>query len=162
MKQSDINHLRRLLGWVRTEIGQDPDELVQTMTGVVGDPSISRDEMLATAWLHDCIEDQGVESSTLERLFGSQVASGVLLLSDLEEGNRSTRKQLSRERIAKAPGWVQTIKCADLISNTSSIVSHDPCFARVYLEEKRLLLNVMDRADPRLLSIAREYASRSP
>ncbi len=31
MKKSDINHLRRLLGWVRTEIGQAPDELVETM-----------------------------------------------------------------------------------------------------------------------------------
>lgn len=28
MKQSEINHLRRLLGYVRCEIGQDPDEMV--------------------------------------------------------------------------------------------------------------------------------------
>lgn len=31
MKQSEVNHLRRLLGWVRTEIGQTPDEFVDTM-----------------------------------------------------------------------------------------------------------------------------------
>lgn len=31
MKQSEVNHLRLLLGWVRCEIGQSPDELVSTM-----------------------------------------------------------------------------------------------------------------------------------
>lgn len=30
MKQSDLNHLRRLVGWVRCEIGQSPSELVET------------------------------------------------------------------------------------------------------------------------------------
>lgn len=29
MKQSEINHLRRLLGYVRCDIGQEPDELVE-------------------------------------------------------------------------------------------------------------------------------------
>ena len=77
-----------------------------------------------------------------------------MLLSDIEEGNRATRKRLSRERLGSAPGWVQTIKCADLISNTASIVQFDPPFARVYLEEKHLLLKVMTQADPRLWDIA--------
>lgn len=30
MKQSQLNHLRRLLGWVRCEIGPSPDEVVNT------------------------------------------------------------------------------------------------------------------------------------
>lgn len=34
MKRSDQNHLRRLLGWLKTEIGQSPDEVVQTLTQV--------------------------------------------------------------------------------------------------------------------------------
>jgi hypothetical protein len=62
---------------------------------------------------------------------------------------------LSRARLGAAPYWVQTIKCADIISNTSSIVMHDPAFARVYLEEKRLLLERLTEADPRLLALAR-------
>lgn len=28
MKQSEINHLRRLIGWARCEVGQPPEELV--------------------------------------------------------------------------------------------------------------------------------------
>ena len=79
----------------------------------------------------------------------------VILLSDFETGNRTERKAASRERLANAPGWVQTIKCADLISNTSSIVKHDPKFAVTYLEEKRLLLDVMTKANSRLLELAR-------
>lgn len=109
----------------------------------------------AVAWLHDCLEDQGVAPQTLADEFGTEVLLGVMLLSDLETGNRAERKAASRDRLARAPGWVQTIKCADLISNTSSIVMHDPKFAVTYLEEKRLLLDVMTRADPRLLEIAR-------
>ena len=110
---------------------------------------------IATAWLHDVVEDCGVTESTLVDRFGTAVAAGVILLSDLEQGNRASRKAASRARLAAAPGWVQSIKCADLISNTSSIVQHDPQFARVYLEEKRQLLDVMTQADPRLLYMAR-------
>jgi len=120
--------------------------------------SIHPSTMIAVAWLHDVMEDQGVELTTLVMEFGAQIAGGVLALSDLEDGNRAERKRLSRERLAKASDWVQTIKCADLISNTSSIVQHDPKFAVTYLEEKRLLLDVLTKADPRLLEIARSQA----
>ena len=112
-------------------------------------------DQIAIAWLHDCVEDQGVTERTLVERFGPTVAQGVMLLSDLEEGNRKTRKQLSRDRLAVAPGWVQTVKVADLISNTSTIVVHDPNFAVVFLREKRMLLDVLTEADARLIELAR-------
>ncbi|WP_312547631.1 HD domain-containing protein [Massilia sp.] len=121
-------------------------------------PEVHPDVFMAVCWLHDSVEDQGVKSSTLVDKFGMDVAKGVLMLSDLEEGNRAARKAASRDRLADAPAWVQTIKCADLISNTSSIVMHDPKFAVTYLEEKRLLLDVLTKADPRLLAIARQQS----
>lgn len=114
--------------------------------------------MVAVAWLHDCVEDQGVTAEDLNREFGDEVTSGVLALSDLETGNRNTRKAASRLRLAAASDWIQTIKVADLISNTASIVEHDPHFARRYLSEKRQLLAVMVDADPRLLAMAWELA----
>jgi len=113
------------------------------------------EEVIAVAWLHDCIEDQGCTRAQLMDLFGEVVASGVYLLSDLEDGNRKERKAASRRRLAISPDWVQTIKVADLISNTSSIVKHDPKFAELYLEEKRLLLDVLTKADKGLIEIAR-------
>lgn len=118
------------------------------------------DEFMAVCFLHDCMEDQGINQMHLTRKFGWIVSEGVRLLSDLEEGNRATRKLLSRERLAKAPAWVQTIKCADLISNTSSITMHDPDFAKVYLHEKRLLLDVMTKADKRLWQLAYDLANQ--
>lgn len=114
----------------------------------------------AVAWLHDCIEDQGVTPDTLTEKFGRIVSEYVTLLSDLETGNRAQRKAASRERLANAPAFVQTIKVADLISNTGSIVQHDPNFARVYMQEKQLLLDVLTKADARLVQIAREQLCR--
>lgn len=110
---------------------------------------------IAIAWLHDSIEDQEVPAEIIRSQFGDEVLYGVSFLSDLEEGNRNTRKALSRARLAQAPGWIQSIKCADLISNTKSIVMFDPKFAVTYLEEKRLLLDVLTMADPRLVAMAR-------
>lgn len=137
------DHLAEVAGIVATAVSRDiPAEL-----------------QIAVAWLHDCVEDQGVTSTDLMNRFCLDVAEGVCLLSDLETGNRAERKAASRLRLTTAPGWVQTIKCADLISNTSSIVMHDPKFAAVYLEEKRLLLDVLTKADPRLVAIARAQAS---
>jgi (p)ppGpp synthase/HD superfamily hydrolase len=116
--------------------------------------SASIEDMIATAWLHDCVEDQGVTLEEIAARFGNMVAIGVSGLSDIEVGNRATRKRMSCERLASCSGWIQTIKCADLISNTSSIVKHDPAFATVYLREKRELLAAMTKADRRLWNIA--------
>ena len=132
------DHLAEVAGIVATVSHGHPDPLVTA----------------AVAWLHDCVEDQGVSPQDLEDRFGVDVRSGVLLLSDLEVGNRAERKAAGRVRLAAAPGWVQDIKVADLISNSSSIVMHDPKFAPVYLNEKRLLLEVMTKANPGLVAIA--------
>lgn len=142
---------------VRKYTGNPYTDHLAEVAGIVATVD-SSDETIATAWLHDCREDQGVSGLDIEITFGMRVAVGVALLSDLETGNRAGRKAASRERLADAPGWVQTIKCADLISNTSSIVKHDPKFAVTYLEEKRLLLDVLTKADPRLIAIARKQA----
>lgn len=115
---------------------------------------------IAVAWLHDSIEDCDQTVASLREALGGcsdagAVANGVFWLSDIEGGeNRAERKAKSRARLAAAPPWVQTIKYADLISNTSSIIQHDPKFAVTYLEEKRLLLDVMRYGDARLYGIA--------
>ncbi|MCP1404300.1 HD domain-containing protein [Achromobacter insolitus] len=131
-------------------------EVAGIVATVADDLMAPYDVICATAWLHDCVEDQAVCLWDIESQFGTLVAIGVSGLSDIEQGNRAERKRLSRERLAQCSDWIQTIKVADLISNTSSIVQHDPKFAVTYLEEKRLLLDVLTKADPRLLQIARK------
>jgi (p)ppGpp synthase/HD superfamily hydrolase len=97
--------------------------------------------MLAAAWLHDILEDTPVTEATLRAEFGDAIADYVVALSDPKGGNREARKAASRAKLLAAPAAVKTIKLADLIDNTKSIVARDPKFAVVYLREKRLLLD---------------------
>ncbi|HLY90852.1 MAG TPA: hypothetical protein VKQ27_17855, partial [Acetobacteraceae bacterium] len=50
-----------------------------------------------------------------------------------------------RARIAATSLRSQTVKYADLISNTSSIAARDPGFAGVYLEEKAATIALMGK-----------------
>jgi (p)ppGpp synthase/HD superfamily hydrolase len=118
------------------------------------------EEMLAAAWLHDVVEDTGVTLDQVHLLFGADVAKLVFWLTDVskpEDGNRAARKAIDRAHIAAAPAAAQTVKLADLISNTKSIMAHDEKFAKVYLEEKKLLLEVMTKAHPALMAEARKH-----
>lgn len=116
-------------------------------------------EMLAAALLHDVIEDCGVSAAHIEQVFGAEVADLVVWLTDVSkksDGSRRVRKELDRQHTAKAPAQAKTIKLADLISNTGSIVKYDPSFAKVYLGEKKLLLEVLTDGDPTLYAKAKE------
>lgn len=116
--------------------------------------NVHPEEFMAVGWLHDAIEDQGAQYLELLREFGGQVADGVIWLTDDEKGSRAERQAAAVRRLHGAPGWVQTIKVADLMSNTSSIVRHDPNFAVVYLSEKRALLDALTMADRQLVDAA--------
>jgi (p)ppGpp synthase/HD superfamily hydrolase len=117
-------------------------------------------DMIAAAWLHDVIEDTGCTFTDVHMAFGIDIATLVDWLTDVsrpEDGNRATRKAIDRAHTAQAPAEAQTIKLADLISNSRSIMQHDPAFAKTYLEEKRLLLEVMTKGDAGLMAEARKY-----
>lgn len=133
-----------------------PAEVARIVAGVPG----STPEMVAAAWLHDVVEDTGCTFTDIHMNFGIDVATLVGWLTDVsrtEDGNRAHRKALDREHTAAAPAEAQTVKLADLISNSRSIMAHDPEFARTYLAEKRLLLAVMTKGDPELYAEASRY-----
>jgi (p)ppGpp synthase/HD superfamily hydrolase len=114
-------------------------------------------EMLAAAFLHDVVEDTPVTLKTIHANFGDKVEELVWWLTDQSkpsDGNRATRKAIDRAHLAAAPPEAQTVKLADLIDNTSTIVEFDPNFAKVYLREKALLLKVMNKGNPTLMGIA--------
>ena len=134
-----VTHPIRVMSLVKTAL-KDPDAL-------------------AAALLHDVIEDTEITENEIYAEFGPDVTEMVVALSDPPKVNsiqsRKARKALDRDRLSKASASVQTIKVADMIDNTESIVAHDPHFAKVYLEEKRLLLDVLTKADTGLVHIAR-------
>lgn len=111
-------------------------------------------DWIAAALLHDVVEDIGAHMlSVIRGEFGDSIANLVDELSDKskpEDGNREVRKAIDRANLGVASPGAQTIRLADLISNTSTIVRHDRSFARIYLKEKRLLLEVLTRGLPQL------------
>jgi len=111
------------------------------------------DAMLAAALLHDVVEDTDVTLEEIRSSFGDDVASLVDDLTDVsrpEDGNRKARKALDREHSARSSARAQTVKLADLISNSSDILENDPKFAKVFLAEKELLLEVLTKGDSTL------------
>lgn len=144
------------VGQKRKYTGEDyivhPIAVAEIVATVSDDP-----RMKAAALLHDVVEDTAVTLDHIRHHFGDWIADRVEELTDVskpEDGNRKARKALDREHSAAASAEGQTIKVADLIDNTRSIVAHDPDFAVRYMREKRALLDVLTKADPRLREIA--------
>jgi (p)ppGpp synthase/HD superfamily hydrolase len=123
-------------------------------------------EMVCAAWLHDVVEDCGIPLDEIVRVFGHKVADLVEQLTDVSkpsDGNRSKRKAIDRRHTAAASSDAKTIKLADLIDNSRSILERDPEFARVYLAEKRLLLDeALVSGDPVLYAIADRIVRSNP
>ena len=133
-----------------------PAEVASIVASVEG----STPDMVAAAWLHDVVEDTGCTITDIHLAFGADIAALVGWLTDVskpEDGNRAKRKAIDREHTAQAPAEAQTIKLADLISNSKSIMAHDPDFAVTYLAEKKLLLEVLTKGDRGLHAEASKY-----
>ena len=113
------------------------------------------DDVIIAAALHDVLEDTAVTYDVIKENFGPVVADLVVELTDVKtEGNRAQRKAADRERLSKVSYEAASIKYCDLINNTKSISEHDPKFASLYLQEKRMLLQVMRQGNQALLSEA--------
>jgi hypothetical protein len=147
----------RGVGQLRKYTGQPYEEhlrrVATLVAGFTDDP-----EMLAAAWLHDVVEDTPTTIEEVEREFGPGVRELVDALTDVSRpthGNRAVRKAMDREHLAVAPARAQTVKLADLIDNCDDICRHNPGFGRIFLDEMGELLEVLTRADPRLVKRAR-------
>jgi (p)ppGpp synthase/HD superfamily hydrolase len=127
------------------------------VAGIIDNLEGATAEMVAAAWLHDVVEDTGVTNEIIKQEFGEEVAvlvGWLTAVSRPEQGNRATRKAIDRAHTAMASAEAQTIKLADIISNCRSIKEHDEKFAKIYFEEKRLLLEVLTKGDRGLWEIA--------
>ena len=113
--------------------------------------------MVAAAILHDVIEDTEATYDDVVVNFGVIIADLVNELTDVskpEDGNRAVRKALDRAHLAKASADAQTIKLADIFSNSKDIKEYDPRFAKVYMPEMKALLEVLDKGDSELMKQA--------
>ena len=122
------------------------------------------EEMVAAAFLHDVCEDANISFGVILDIFGPIVALYVEGLTDVSkpsDGNRAERKRIDREHIANQCSEVKTIKLADLIHNSESILQYDRDFAKVYICEKELLLEVLKDGDSKLWNKAKQIVDEA-
>lgn len=134
------------------------------------------EDAVCAAHLHDYKEDVVTKLTTQGRLeeltefnrqykeFGERVDQFVTELTDVftseayPQWNRATRKKREAERIGTISLPAKTVKLADLIHNTKSIVDNDAGFARTYIREKLAVLGLLSDANAYLLGVASQQA----
>ncbi len=111
--------------------------------------NIFPDHVIVAAILHDVVEDTLIKLPAISEAFGYKVSGLVNELTDVftKEAhpymNREQRKRAECERVSMISFEAKSIKLADLIDNTESIVLHDPSFAKTYLQEKKNMLLIL-------------------
>ena len=115
------------------------------------------DNMVYAALLHDVLEDTSINHTQMRTMLhnilsveaAEDVLSLVVELTDVftkeafPHYNRKTRKQFESLRLAYVSDRAKAIKRADIEHNSESILDHDPKFAKVFLKEKKDLLEKM-------------------
>lgn len=153
------------LGQARKYTGEPYISHPLAVAGLVASVPGATAEMVAAALLHDVVEDTNTTLADVESLCGANVATYVDWLTTQTteaDGNRARRKQIDRERMARAPGEVHTIKAADIIHNSISISVFKPDYAvKTYLPEKLAMLDVLTRADRGLMLWARQICEQA-
>jgi (p)ppGpp synthase/HD superfamily hydrolase len=137
------------IGQTRKYTGEPYIKHPEAVVALLREHGIAEPTTLAAAWLHDVVEDTPITIEEIMQLFGPTITSIVMDLTDPSDlkGNRRTRKAAICERWKGASAAAQTVKCADMIDNTKSIVERDPNFAVTYMREKEALLPILTRAD---------------
>ena len=142
-----------------------PIRVMQTVQQYTNERSV-----LAAALLHDVLEDTPVTTDQIKNFLIKHISHAdadraLILVIDLTDVytkkafprlKRKHRKELEFRRLGKAHPDAQTIKYADIMDNSVNIVTHDPDFGRVYLEEAQLMLAEMTRGNPVLYERAKQ------
>jgi (p)ppGpp synthase/HD superfamily hydrolase len=132
--------------WLHTEA------VARIVAMVTDDP-----EVIAAAHLHDTLEDTDTTDTELALEFGFRVEGLVKEVTNpSNHPDRRLRADANRRHLADASADGMTIKLADLIDNTCTIEFYDPEFAKVYLAEKRDLIDTLKAGNTRLWEMAND------
>lgn len=109
--------------------------------------------MVATGWLHDTFEDCQYPHTRMLELFGPEVCSQVMALTnpskEFPHYDRATKKAMDREHLRTQPVYIRQIKMCDRIDNLWSAFNGPIDWAKTYLEESKLLAEaIVDPHDP--------------
>lgn len=108
----------------------------------------SYDSVMATmvAYLHDVVEDTPITIEQIKVFFGKEVAEYVAEVTNppkIDGKNRAERLADNLKKFETISVVSRNVKLADIIDNCSGIVTENPGFAKVYLKEKRQVIEVL-------------------
>ena len=83
-------------------------------------------DLTIAAYLHDCIEDQGVTEAEIAARFGDDVANLVAAVTDDKSLGKAERKSLVIAHAAHKSARAKLLKLADLVANLSDLLDHPP------------------------------------
>ena len=83
-------------------------------------------EILAAAILHDTIEDTDTTEEELQGIFGSEIVSIVLEVTDDKSLPKQERKRLQIEKAPNLSVGAKHVKLADKISNVEDMTENPP------------------------------------
>jgi (p)ppGpp synthase/HD superfamily hydrolase len=117
--------------------------VLEILTAINNTENMNSDLAVKCALLHDTIEDTDFTYKSVEELFGSEVANGVLALTKNNQIVGSAEKMSdSLKRIKQQPKEVWAVKMADRICNL-----YEPPYywnndkKLFYIEEAKVILN---------------------
>jgi guanosine-3',5'-bis(diphosphate) 3'-pyrophosphohydrolase len=119
---------RRHAGQKRKGKAQEPyvnhlAEVAHLLASTAGKPD---PVLLAAAWLHDTVEDTETQREEIEALFGEDVASTVIEVTDDKTLPKARRKELQVEKTPHKSDRAKLIKLADKTSNLRSLAASPP------------------------------------
>lgn len=126
--------------------------------------------ILCAALLHDVLEDTETSkeevysflSTILNEKEAKQTIGIVVELTDVytkdayPQFNRKIRKEKEHQRLSQISSEAQTIKYADLISNSVNIVQHDSDFGPKFLTEAHDLMQKINKGNEALYILTLE------
>lgn len=122
---------------------------VEAVVQMLGDHGHNRPELLAGAYLHDCLEKTATTVGELITEFGEEVAELVYWLTDPEDSKGDEKELLSAWLLGRAPIDAKLIKLADIIDNAEAIRVHDPARWPSFSKGKAIILERMARIEGR-------------
>jgi len=129
---------------VKRHGGSLPMQLGSLLHDVLEDTKVTEDEL----WIFlSEVKELTPDEMSLTYLYVTELTDEFTKLK-YDKYNRKCRKLMEAERLGEVSYGAQTIKYADILSNTPSIRDLDPGFAKTYLQEKKVLLKMMIDGDP--------------
>lgn len=102
------------------------------------------DTLLASAYLHDTLEDTNATYYDLVSNFGSQVASVVLELTNDEDLKKALGKTKYLEiKMKNMSSWALVIKLCDRLDNVSDLKDRDESFRNRYAKETAEIIDYL-------------------